>query len=226
MVPNVVPASEATAAIQNPRKHVYVSGRIQGSIVKHAVFYWAVYHLILWHILFMYRYLQYRAELIAGGSPSTFWDLYSQFSHDNIAVILCALPILPVLVWDVVRVTHRVAGPLVRFRECLKALSRGEHVPFVRIRKGDYLVDMERAFNEYLATLPEPILVADGLSANGSNVGAAARVESLEQVAATGVVHTPAFIACGEPGVPCDHEADTLIGPTFAELEQIRAARR
>ncbi len=133
--------------------------------------------------------------------------------------------------WDVVRVTHRVAGPLVRFRECLKALSRGEHVPFVRIRKGDYLVDMERAFNEYLATLPEPTPVAEGPSSQGfgsqgSHADAPVSAASRERVAATGVVHTPAYISCGEPGVPCDHEADTLVGPTFAELEQIRGAHR
>jgi hypothetical protein len=200
----VSPAALESSVSQNPRKQVFVSGRIQGSIVKHAIFYWAVYHLILWHILFMYRYVQYRAELIAGGPPSTFWDLYAKFSHDHVAMILCALPILPVLVWDVIRVTHRVAGPLVRFRECLKALTRGEHVPFVRIRKGDYLVDMERAFNDYLATLPE---------------------QSPVELAQAQAVHTPVFISCGEPGVPCDHEADTLVGPTTADLNHLRGAR-
>lgn len=206
LTPRPESANAEPVVSQNPRKQVFVSGRIQGSIVKHAIFYWAVYHLILWHILFMYRYAQYRAELIAGGPPSTFWDLYAKFSHDHVAVILCALPILPVLVWDVIRVTHRVAGPLVRFRECLKALARGEHVPFVRIRKGDYLVDMERAFNDYLATLPEPSLPETSLP----EPSPVARAHA-------GAVHTPVHIACGDPGVPCDPEADTLLVPTTVD---------
>jgi len=56
-------------------------------------------------------------------------------------MILYVLAVFPLILWDMMKVTHRVAGPLVRFGNTLKRLEQGEKVQEVRLRKGDLLVE-------------------------------------------------------------------------------------
>ena len=137
-----------------PRRQKLVNKVIQGGILKHTLFYWCVYHVILWHGMFLYHYCAYQGHLLAGGRPMSFAELYSQFTLQNFSLLVVSLAILPLVAWDVVQITHRVAGPLVAFSNALRALTRGEQVRQVRIRKGDYLTDFQQVFNTYLQTLP------------------------------------------------------------------------
>jgi hypothetical protein len=134
----------------HPRKKLFVNKFFQGKTIRRVAFYWCTYHLVLWHVMFLYRYMQYRGELLAGARAQTFAALYGQFTLEHYAVIVCALAILPLVVWDVLTYTHRVVGPLARFRHCLKLLSHGEVVTQVTIRKGDFLVDLQQSLNEFL----------------------------------------------------------------------------
>lgn len=132
------------------RKKLFVNSFAQGRTVAHVAFYWGVYHLILWHVMFLYRYCQYRGELAAGAAPRTFNDLYSEFTLTHFSMLVCGLAILPLVIWDVIKFTHRIVGPLVRLKDCLAKLSRGETIPELRFRKGDLLVDVQDAFNQFL----------------------------------------------------------------------------
>jgi hypothetical protein len=60
-----------------------------------------------------------------------------------------------ICVYDAVRWTHRLVGPLYRFRQTMKAVAAGEDVDFIRLRKGDYLLEMRDDFNEMLQALHE-----------------------------------------------------------------------
>lgn len=52
-----------------------------------------------------------------------------------------------------VRASHKVAGPLYRFKVVLEALREGEISPPIRIRKGDYLHPEAELINQVLETL-------------------------------------------------------------------------
>jgi methyl-accepting chemotaxis protein len=132
------------------RKKLFVNSFAQGRTIAHVAFYWAVYHFILWHVMFLYRYFQYRGELAAGAAPRTFNELYSEFTLTHFSMIVCGLAILPLVIWDVIKFTHRIVGPLVRLQHCLVQLARGEKVAELRFRKGDLLVDLQDAFNRFL----------------------------------------------------------------------------
>jgi hypothetical protein len=69
------------------------------------------------------------------------------------------LLLAPLLIMDVVRFTHRLVGPLYRFRKIVQALADGEPVPRVRLRRGDFLHDFKDDFNRMLTTLEEKGLV-------------------------------------------------------------------
>lgn len=54
-----------------------------------------------------------------------------------------------------IRTSHRVAGPLFRFRALLRSMAGGDLSMRVRIRPGDYLQEEARTFDQALAGLRE-----------------------------------------------------------------------
>ena len=71
----------------------------------------------------------------------------------NIPVIVCILILVPVMAWDAIRFTHRLVGPMVRFRATMQAIARGEPVRPIKLRDGDYLDDLRDDFNKMLEEL-------------------------------------------------------------------------
>jgi len=67
--------------------------------------------------------------------------------------LFSTLGFLPLAVFDMVRLSHRFAGPMVRYRRAMHDLGRGEHVEPLRFRDGDYWQDLATDFNAVLARL-------------------------------------------------------------------------
>ena len=106
------------------RKSIFVSGPIQGRLSTRLVFYWVLYHFVLWHALFAYRYVEFR---MANRLPDvSFRELYGDFVLHYYPIVLCAVSMLPIFIIDLVRLTHRIAGPLVQFQRRLKQMTAGE----------------------------------------------------------------------------------------------------
>lgn len=131
-----------------PRNRIFVSGRIQGQLVFRLGMYWLLYHFVLWHAMFAYHYVQAR---FAGTVASvSFTELYGTFVLQYYPIILCAVCMLPIFLIDLVRLSHRIAGPLVRFKAAVNAMIADQEVRRIRLRKGDLLTELETTFNEYV----------------------------------------------------------------------------
>ncbi len=94
----------------------------------------------------------------------------------RVKVMTAADFILPLLVQTVVVVTvlvglasvgvtlfvsHKIAGPLFRFKQTLKELSCGNFTNHVRLRKGDQLQMFDVEFNEMIAAVREKVRSAE-----------------------------------------------------------------
>ena len=66
---------------------------------------------------------------------------------------ICAIAILPIVLWDLLKFSHRIVGPLIPFQRSIERLTAGEQVTEVRLRHGDLLSDLQSAFNQYLTSL-------------------------------------------------------------------------
>jgi methyl-accepting chemotaxis protein len=135
------------------RHRLFVSRTIQGNVMGRFALYWFGYHFALWHGMLLYGYI--RGSLLqnfsnGGGMP--FWTYYARFYEANNTVLFCAAAICPFLLWDTLRVTHRIAGPIERFKATLQKLTRGEEVREIQLRDNDMLQDLRDSFNEYLAS--------------------------------------------------------------------------
>lgn len=71
--------------------------------------------------------------------------------HWPILAMLAAL--LPFVLYDTLRVTHRFAGPIYRLRSDLESLTRGETVKSIRFRDGDHWQDLADQINGLLERL-------------------------------------------------------------------------
>jgi hypothetical protein len=136
------------------RNRVFISRRIQGRLVARVALYWVLYHVVLWHGMLLYRCSQSRMSGAGGGQfPGLFDDQVRQLASDFFPVLLCGLLTLPVVLIDMLHVSHRIAGPLVHFRRVLRELMDGRKVDRVALRRRDLLTEFQEDFNQYLATL-------------------------------------------------------------------------
>lgn len=135
-------------AEKNPRKRIFISSRIQGQLVVRLGTYWLLYHFVLWHAMFAYHYVQHR--LSAEQGHVSFQELYGTFVLQYYPIIMCAVGMLPIFLIDLVRLSHRIAGPLYRFTQSLQSMTAGEEVRRVRLRKGDLMDELEQSFNAYV----------------------------------------------------------------------------
>ena len=69
------------------------------------------------------------------------------------ATIVAFLSAIPWIVWDAVRFTNRLVGPLARFRETMRHVTADKPVRRIRLRQGDFLMEMQDDFNALLSAL-------------------------------------------------------------------------
>jgi hypothetical protein len=135
------------------RKKLFVNAGIQGKMALRFGFYWVIYHLCLWNGAFMYFFMRSRLSQLTGSSEPmlSLSELYTKFLSEYLPLTMAATLLLPIVVYELIRQTHRIAGPLVRFSNVMKEMMAGKIVQPVKLREGDMLTDFEKLFNEFIA---------------------------------------------------------------------------
>jgi len=128
------------------RKKRLVDSKVQGTLIKNFLRYWAV------------------SIAAAGGLTVIGWIFITPglsgfigpnaFMASIIPMILvgiaAAVLVLPVLLFDVVRVSHRFAGPLVRFKRHLREAADGGPMRRLSFRDEDFWPEIAEAYNDLL----------------------------------------------------------------------------
>jgi hypothetical protein len=119
--------------------------RFQTNLFFRIILYWFLFLFSVWNFLFLWQLLKEGA-----GEP---WEQYVRFCQDFYPMLLCFLIVVPYLAWDAVRLAHRVVGPIHRFRKTIQAVTADQPIPPIKLREGDYLVEMEEDLNAMLQAL-------------------------------------------------------------------------
>ncbi len=72
-----------------------------------------------------------------------------------VLITLVAVVLGGLFICDGIRFAHRIVGPIYRFRKTVQAITAGEELDLVRLRQGDYLLDMKEDFNAMMRVLAE-----------------------------------------------------------------------
>lgn len=130
----------------NDRKRIWVS-RFQTNLFFRIGAYWLIYQVAVWNFLFAWRLLQ--------EGPGDLVQQFGSFFYDFWPTLLCFVLVAPILCWDAVRFSHRLVGPIYRFRKTVQAMSAGEPVRPIKLRQGDYLEEMKEDINKLLESLQQ-----------------------------------------------------------------------
>ena len=57
------------------------------------------------------------------------------------------------MAWDTIRFSHKLVGPIVRFRKTMQDIADGKTVRPIKLRDGDYTTEMRDDFNKMLEEL-------------------------------------------------------------------------
>jgi len=128
---------------KNFRRRLFVDPQVQGALILRVVLYWVLCLVTITLMLLCWRILTGPARLFY----THFDDMW--FHYGPAMVASCIM--LPLLVVDIVRLSNRFVGPLVRLRRAMRALARGEHVEPVSFREGDFWLEFAQEFNALLA---------------------------------------------------------------------------
>jgi len=157
-------------AVPFKRSKLFVNRGIQGAMALRFGMYWVIYHLCLWHGAFMYFYLRSRLSQLTGndGPMLPLNEMYGKFLTEYLPIAVAATLLWPIVIYELVRQTHRIAGPLVRFSNAMRDMMAGKTIQPVKLRDGDMLGDFEKIFNEFIAFHQAKVQAAAGVAAPSS----------------------------------------------------------
>jgi hypothetical protein len=78
-------------------------------------------------------------------------ELYEQVLSRFGPFLIVAFLLLPLVIWDYVRLTNRFAGPVLRLRRCMRKATAGENVQPITFRQNDFWAEFAQEFNALLA---------------------------------------------------------------------------
>ncbi len=130
--------------MREDRKKVWIDG-FQTKLLWRTFLYWLIYTVSLWNLLFVWRLLE--------EGPGNPLEQYFNFFLDFYPALVVFVLVFPVLAYDAIKFSHRLVGPLYRFRRTMQAVADGEPVRLIKLRDGDFLTEMRDDFNRMLETL-------------------------------------------------------------------------
>jgi len=127
------------------RKQLFVDPKVQGALVLRVVLYWVVCVITITLMVLCWRILTGPARLFY----MHFSDMWFFYGPAMVASFL----LLPLVILDIIRLSNRFTGPLLRLRRGMRELARGERVEPIRFRDGDFWQEFAEEFNALAARI-------------------------------------------------------------------------
>ncbi len=119
----------------------------QGKMLARFVAYWFIYQITLWNFLFLW-------QLMAEGKGNPL-EQYARFFSAHYPMLICFAIVVPFFAWDAMKFSHRVAGPIYRLQQTIRAVAADDPIRRVKLRNGDYLLEVADDVNDMLESLEE-----------------------------------------------------------------------
>ncbi len=129
------------------RKRLLADCRVQGALIVRVVLYWLTCLLTMLLLLLAWN-------LITGPVRPLNTQLTELLKLYGPAAV-ASLLLLPLVTFDLLRVSNRFAGPTFRLRRALHDLARGKPVAAIRFREGDFWQEFADDFNTVAARAKE-----------------------------------------------------------------------
>ena len=125
------------------RRHFLTDCRVQGALIVRVVLYWLMCLLAMTFLLLGWTMVTEPSRPL-NAHLAALWTLYGPAA-------VASLLLLPLVTFDLLRLSNRFAGPMFRLRRSLHDLAQGKPVATVRFRHGDFWQEFADDFNSIAA---------------------------------------------------------------------------
>ena len=122
------------------RRRYFVDFQTQGAVLQQAAYYWLCGSLVYASVVFLYRIAP---PWLASGKLD-----FSNIWYHLAPMAVSSAVLLPIVMVSAVRFSHRFVGPMIRFRQVLRQLARGERAPHIKLRATDFWKDVADELNQ------------------------------------------------------------------------------
>lgn len=129
----------------NERKRYLVDNRVQGQLVRRIVSYFALFILMGSALGFLVQFLS-DPFLSLSEHVQRLWN-----SQGPYLAVLVAMT--PIFVYDMLKTSNRIAGPIYRLRKSIGDLKAGNNFVPVKIRDNDFSHELMDEYNELIEQL-------------------------------------------------------------------------
>jgi|GEM_PF-581478 len=149
---NVAPrgTSEESSAMNKhptPRIRFFVDPELQTQLALRVIVYWGMCIATVVLILICWR--------VVSGPVRPFYRHLGELWFHIGPALAASFVVLPIVVIDVIRVSNRFVGPLLRLRRSVRSLAAGHDVEPLRFRKGDFWRGFADDFNALVTRVKE-----------------------------------------------------------------------
>ena len=132
-------------AQQYTRKRLWINGAFQARLLLRVAVYLLFFIIVVWHVNFVIEALPWLADInkLRGGLGG----LYLECLAGQKPFLVALLVTVPVALYDLLKFSHRIAGPLFRCQKVMEAMAAGRPVAGFAARDGDHMPEFFRAFN-------------------------------------------------------------------------------
>ena len=127
------------------RKRLWIHGAFQARLLARLVVYLLVLVALVWHACFVFEMLPGLVD--SNNLGAGIGGLYLQCLGRQKPLLLALLVTLPAALCDLLRFSHRIAGPLSRCQRVMEEMAAGRPVPEFAPREGDHMPEFFQAFN-------------------------------------------------------------------------------
>jgi hypothetical protein len=122
-----------------------VNRPIQGALIARVALYWLLGMFIQSLLIMLLS--------VASGSTDDLFQRSQEFWWHVKLIGVSSLLTLPLLVLDIIKLSHRWVGPINRLRSAMQDLAMGEPVRPLTFRAGDFWKDLADDFNTVLTRI-------------------------------------------------------------------------
>jgi hypothetical protein len=129
----------------NHRRRLFIDRPVQIAVMRRALYYVTICTCAQLLVVTLFAFATSTQRDYADGMPHLWW--YLQVS------LLASIVLIPIVLLDVLKLSHRWVGPIYRLRSSLQGLGRGESIAPVQFRAGDFWQELAEDLNAVTAQL-------------------------------------------------------------------------
>lgn len=122
------------------RSRLLIDAPVQLMLVRRVLVHW-----LLFFALFILCLVTLEYFLREPGT--NLWDSLNLVLSKYTLLFLLIAALLPVFIYDTLKMSHRFAGPVYRLKKSMKSLAEGEQVPPLKFRSKDFWSEISSDFN-------------------------------------------------------------------------------